>query len=92
MTMARSESNSKPILSAGDLHLVTVYDSSMCSSFPPIFCHYRTTYFESKSVSFSFSYGRIYCLQVDREAMLLHLYRFYRDAVVQQVSLLFLSS
>lgn len=37
MTMARSESNSKPILSAGDLHLVTVYDSSLCSSFPPIF-------------------------------------------------------
>ncbi|XP_006300197.2 uncharacterized protein C18orf8 [Capsella rubella] len=56
MTMARSESTSKPILSAGDLHLVTVY-------------------------------GRIYCLQVDREAMLLHLYRFYRDAVVQQGSL-----
>ncbi|KAL9828412.1 putative transcription factor WD40-like family [Arabidopsis thaliana] len=61
MTMARSESNSKPILSAGDLHLVTVY-------------------------------GRIYCLQVDREAMLLHLYRFYRDAVVQQGSLPIYSS
>lgn len=30
-------------------------------------------------------YGRIYCLQVDRVAMLLHSYRFYRDAVVQQV-------
>ncbi|KAK9122651.1 hypothetical protein Sjap_012253 [Stephania japonica] len=29
-------------------------------------------------------YGRIYCLQVDRVAMLLHLYRFYRDAVVPQ--------
>ncbi|AAG51047.1 unknown protein; 60615-56595 [Arabidopsis thaliana] len=50
MTMARSESNSKPILSAGDLHLVTV------------------------------------------EAMLLHLYRFYRDAVVQQGSLPIYSS
>ncbi|CAL9220489.1 unnamed protein product [Arabidopsis halleri] len=61
MTMARSESNSKPILSAGDLHLVTVY-------------------------------GRIYCLQVDREAMLLHLYRFYRDAVVHQGSLPIYSS
>ncbi|XP_010486883.1 PREDICTED: uncharacterized protein C18orf8-like isoform X3 [Camelina sativa] len=61
MTMARSESNSKPILSAGDLHLVTVY-------------------------------GRIYCLQVDVEAMLLHLYRFYRDAVVQQGSLPMYSS
>lgn len=32
-------------------------------------------------------YGRIYCLQVDRVAMLLHSYRFYRDAVVQQGSL-----
>ncbi|KAL1204739.1 hypothetical protein V5N11_017349 [Cardamine amara subsp. amara] len=61
MTMARSESNSKPILSSGDVHLVTVY-------------------------------GRIYCLQVDREAMLLHLYRFYRDAVVQQGSLPIYSS
>lgn len=27
MTMARSESNSKPILSSGDVHLVTVYGS-----------------------------------------------------------------
>ncbi|KAL2535145.1 Colon cancer-associated Mic1-like [Abeliophyllum distichum] len=32
-------------------------------------------------------YGRIYCLQFDRAAMLLHSYRFYRDAVVQQGSL-----
>lgn len=37
MTMARSESNSKPILSSGDVHLVTVYESSMCFSFPPTF-------------------------------------------------------
>ncbi|XP_043691905.1 regulator of MON1-CCZ1 complex-like isoform X2 [Telopea speciosissima] len=37
-------------------------------------------------------YGRIYCLQVDRIAMLLHLYRFYRDAVVQQGSLPIYSS
>ncbi|XP_052172803.1 uncharacterized protein LOC127788497 isoform X2 [Diospyros lotus] len=29
-------------------------------------------------------YGRIYCLQIDRVAMLLNSYRFYRDAVVQQ--------
>ncbi|KAL8456279.1 hypothetical protein ACS0TY_034476 [Phlomoides rotata] len=33
------------------------------------------------------AYGRIYCLQFDRVAMLLHCYRFYRDAVVQQGSL-----
>ncbi|KAL6522373.1 hypothetical protein OROMI_031645 [Orobanche minor] len=32
-------------------------------------------------------YGRIYCLQFDRIAMILNLYRFYRDAVVQQGSL-----
>ncbi|KAG4916034.1 hypothetical protein JHK87_053591 [Glycine soja] len=32
-------------------------------------------------------YGRIYCLQVDRVAMLLHSYRLYRDAVIQQGSL-----
>ncbi|KAL2225851.1 UNVERIFIED_CONTAM: Regulator of MON1-CCZ1 complex [Sesamum indicum] len=32
-------------------------------------------------------YGRIYCLQFDRVAMLLHSYRFYRDAVVPQGSL-----
>ncbi|KAJ4970676.1 hypothetical protein NE237_003775 [Protea cynaroides] len=37
-------------------------------------------------------YGRIYCLQVDGIAMLLHLYRFYRDAVVQQGSLPIYSS
>nr|CAB3494834.1 unnamed protein product [Digitaria exilis] len=29
-------------------------------------------------------YGRIYCLQLDRVSMTLNLYRFYRDAVVQQ--------
>ncbi|CAA7016185.1 unnamed protein product [Microthlaspi erraticum] len=61
MIMTKSESNSKPILSSGDVHLVTVY-------------------------------GRIYCLQVDREAMLLHTYRFYRDAVVPQGSLPIYSS
>eukprot|EP00262_Sarcandra_glabra_P000773 TRINITY_DN10879_c0_g1_i2.p1 TRINITY_DN10879_c0_g1~~TRINITY_DN10879_c0_g1_i2.p1 ORF type:complete len:596 (+),score=107.94 TRINITY_DN10879_c0_g1_i2:207-1994(+) len=32
-------------------------------------------------------YGRIFCLQLDRIGMLLHMYRFYRDAVVQQGSL-----
>ncbi|XP_022934291.1 uncharacterized protein LOC111441498 isoform X1 [Cucurbita moschata] len=37
-------------------------------------------------------YGRIYCLQVDRISMLLHTYRFYRDAVVQQGSLPIYSS
>ncbi|KAF6149342.1 hypothetical protein GIB67_016880 [Kingdonia uniflora] len=37
-------------------------------------------------------YGRIYSLQVDRVAMLLHLYRFYRDAVVQQGSVPIYSS
>ncbi|CAI9289778.1 unnamed protein product [Lactuca saligna] len=56
MAMAKSDVNSKPVLSAEDVHIVTVY-------------------------------GRIYCLQVDRVAMLLHSYRFYRDAVIQQGSL-----
>ncbi|XP_043815545.1 regulator of MON1-CCZ1 complex isoform X2 [Manihot esculenta] len=37
-------------------------------------------------------YGRIYCMQIDRVAMLLHSYRFYRDAVVQQGSLPIYSS
>lgn len=32
-------------------------------------------------------YGRIYCLQLDRVNMALNLYRFYRDAVVQQGAL-----
>ncbi|KAK1314878.1 hypothetical protein QJS10_CPA06g02273 [Acorus calamus] len=32
-------------------------------------------------------YGRIYSLQTDKGGMLLHLYRFYRDAVVHQGSL-----
>lgn len=32
-------------------------------------------------------YGRIYCLQLDRINMSLNLYRFYRDAVVQQCTL-----
>lgn len=56
MTMAKSDVNSKPVLAAEDVHIVTVY-------------------------------GRIYCLQVDRVAMLLHSHRFYRDAVIQQGSL-----
>ncbi|XP_024985483.1 uncharacterized protein LOC112521071 isoform X2 [Cynara cardunculus var. scolymus] len=56
MAMAKSDVNSKPVLAAEDVHIVTVY-------------------------------GRIYCLQVDRVAMLLHSYRFYRDAVIQQGSL-----
>ncbi|KAJ8448118.1 hypothetical protein Cgig2_031842 [Carnegiea gigantea] len=61
MLMAKSEANSKPVLAAEDIHVITVY-------------------------------GRIYCLQVDRTAMLLHCYRFYRDAVVQQGSLPIYSS
>lgn len=32
-------------------------------------------------------YGRLYCLQVDRVAMELNIYRFYRDAVVPQGTL-----
>ncbi|CAI9779419.1 unnamed protein product [Fraxinus pennsylvanica] len=56
MILAKSEANNKPILSAEDVHIITIY-------------------------------GRIYCLQFDRVAMLLHSYRFYRDAVVQQGSL-----
>ncbi|XP_027925816.1 regulator of MON1-CCZ1 complex isoform X2 [Vigna unguiculata] len=55
MAMAKSEANSKPVLAAEDVFIVTVY-------------------------------GRIYCLQVDRVAMLLHSYRLYRDAVIQQGS------
>ncbi|KAM7505578.1 hypothetical protein LguiB_004482 [Lonicera macranthoides] len=61
MAMAKPEANSKPVLAAEDVHIVTVY-------------------------------GRIYCLQIDRVAMLLHSYRFYRDAVVQQGSLPIYSS
>ncbi|KAI5426817.1 hypothetical protein KIW84_032302 [Lathyrus oleraceus] len=61
MVMAKSEANSKPVLAAEDIFIVTVY-------------------------------GRIYCLQVDRVAMLLHSYRLYRDAVIQQGSLPIYSS
>lgn len=56
MAMAKSEANSKPVLAAEDVYIVTVY-------------------------------GRIYCLQLDKTAMQLHCYRFYRDAVIQQGSL-----
>lgn len=56
MAMAKSEANSKPVLAAEDIYIVTVY-------------------------------GRIYCLQLDKIAMQLHCYRFYRDAVIQQGSL-----
>ncbi|XP_015070428.1 uncharacterized protein LOC107014838 isoform X2 [Solanum pennellii] len=56
MAMAKSEVNSKPVLAAEDVYIVTVY-------------------------------GRIYCLQLDKIAMQLHCYRFYRDAVIQQGSL-----
>ncbi|XP_015969404.1 uncharacterized protein LOC107492870 isoform X1 [Arachis duranensis] len=61
MVMAKSEANSKPVLAAEDIFIITVY-------------------------------GRIYCLQVDRVAMLLHSYRLYRDAVIQQGSLPIYSS
>ncbi|GAB4843759.1 hypothetical protein Ancab_013724 [Ancistrocladus abbreviatus] len=61
MVLAKSEANSKPVLAAEDIHIITVY-------------------------------GRIYCLQVDKVAMLLHCYRFYRDAVVPQGSLPIYSS
>ncbi|XP_049365252.1 uncharacterized protein LOC125830073 [Solanum verrucosum] len=56
MAMAKSEANSKPVLAAEDIYIVTVY-------------------------------GRIYCLQLDKIAMQLYCYRFYRDAVIQQGSL-----
>jgi len=39
-----------------------------------------------EDVQIATMYGRIYCLQVDRVGMQLHLYRFYRDAVVHQGS------
>ncbi|CAI5502467.1 unnamed protein product [Closterium sp. Naga37s-1] len=32
-------------------------------------------------------YGRIYCVQVDRVSSLLHIFRFFRDAIVLQVSI-----
>lgn len=38
------------------------------------------------AVLFFNRYGRLYCLQVDRLAMELNIYRFYRDAVVPQVN------
>ncbi|KAK4343730.1 hypothetical protein RND71_036824 [Anisodus tanguticus] len=56
MAMAKSEANSKPVLAAEDIYIITIY-------------------------------GRIYCLQLDKIAMQLHCYRFYRDAVIQQGSL-----
>ncbi|KAF5737364.1 hypothetical protein HS088_TW13G00243 [Tripterygium wilfordii] len=55
MVMAKSESNSKPVLAAEDVYIAMIY-------------------------------GRIYCMQIDRVAMLLRSYRFYCDAVVQQGS------
>ncbi|KAL5054168.1 hypothetical protein RYX36_034850 [Vicia faba] len=61
MVMAKSEANSKHVLAAEDIFIVTIY-------------------------------GRIYCLQVDRFIMLLHSYRLYRDAVIQQGSLPIYSS
>ncbi|XP_047333835.1 regulator of MON1-CCZ1 complex [Impatiens glandulifera] len=61
MAMAKSDANSKPVLAADDVHIITVY-------------------------------GRIYCLQVDRLAMQLHLYRLYSDTVIQQGSLPIYSS
>ncbi|WOK93209.1 hypothetical protein Cni_G01904 [Canna indica] len=53
MAMVKAEANHKPVLTAEDIHIVTIY-------------------------------GRIYCLQCDRVGMRLNVYRFYRDAVVQQ--------
>eukprot|EP00850_Spirogloea_muscicola_P012493 SM000081S22627 [mRNA] locus=s81:231057:237143:+ [translate_table: standard] len=38
----------------------------------------------SEDVRITTMYGRLYCLQVDRQALQLHIFRFYRDAVVHQ--------
>eukprot|EP00249_Psilotum_nudum_P017993 c26590_g1_i1 orf=421-2790(+) len=40
-----------------------------------------------EDIQIAIMYGRIYCLQVDRVAMHINLYRFYRDAVVPQGAL-----
>ncbi|KAG0572838.1 hypothetical protein KC19_VG128700 [Ceratodon purpureus] len=56
VTMAKHESNRKPVLAPEDIRIATMY-------------------------------GRLYCVQVDRVALQLHMYRFYRDAVVPQGSL-----
>lgn len=84
MSMAKTEANNKPVLAAEDVYIVTV-----CVPFlSPLFWIKCANLASMKEVLLLIdSYGRIYCLQVDRVAMLLHSYRFYRDAVVQQVYL-----
>ncbi|XP_003573894.2 regulator of MON1-CCZ1 complex isoform X2 [Brachypodium distachyon] len=85
MIMSTCEANNKPVLAATDVHIVTVY----------AFClHvFSCTNFTCSVIFLKFGrYGRIYCLQLDRVNMGLNLYRFYRDAVVQQGTLPIYSS
>jgi hypothetical protein len=86
MMMSKCEANNKPVLAAADVHIVTVYAFLSLYLFCPRFfleiSHIiPIIFFECDS------YGRIYCLQLDRVNMALNLYRFYRDAVVQQGTL-----
>lgn len=68
--------------SAGGIIRLPKFDVTMMKAEvnkKPILCQ--------EDVHIATMYGRIYCLQVDRVGMQLHLYRFYRDAVVHQGSL-----
>ncbi|XP_057836704.2 uncharacterized protein LOC131046892 isoform X2 [Cryptomeria japonica] len=67
--------------SAGGIIRLPKFDVTMMKAEvnkKPILCQ--------EDVHIATMYGRIYCLQVDRVGMQLHLYRFYRDAVVHQMS------
>jgi hypothetical protein len=83
MMMSKCEANNKPVLAASDVHIVTVY------AFLPLYICFALDRLISHIVPIIYfvcdRYGRIYCLQLDRVNMALNLYRFYRDAVVQQV-------
>ena len=83
--MAKSEANSKPVLAAEDIYIITVYVYKFLTT-SSILAYIFIVHIADYWIFFhNHSYGRIYCLQVDRVAMLLHSYRLYRDAVIQQV-------
>lgn len=68
--------------SAGGIIRLPKFDASMTKEEAN-----RKPVLSPKDVHIATMYGRLYCLQVDRVAMELNIYRFYRDAVVPQGSL-----
>ncbi|XP_002974407.2 regulator of MON1-CCZ1 complex [Selaginella moellendorffii] len=68
--------------SAGGIVRLPKFDANFTKSE-----NHRTFVLSSENVFIATMYGRLYCLQTDPLAKMLHIHRFYRDAVISQGSL-----